>query len=642
MKKFFKQISSEFYKIRALFWEYPDILIFAEDSFFQIVSQIYRSLRPVSHILSSIFIYALIGIVVSQYSYALVNSRGDSYIEGAIVGVDDNGDLLGIKRINPLIPTNIQLEKDISNIIYESLFRLSPDGSGEYGISEYVLLEDNGIEKVKDYNHYKFRLRQGVKWHDGKELTTEDVKATFELLIRLDKSINTASKFTNVISSQFEDIIISSKYEFELKLKPIGVENPDTGNVTTYQDAVLPTFFESIAFKIMPSEYIKNLDTFSILSTETDINVFPIGTGPYEFVSSDKDKLRLERNEDYYKGVPSIKNLTFKLFQDEESAIYDVQTSRIHGLTGVSTENIERLENMRNYELYRSNVIYNQYWALFINLNAESGNKLLQDEKIRQAIDLSINREEILKEIANLGEEAYGTIPKISPYFLDSLLENTYNVEEANKILDEAGWVIDDEIGYRKKDGKKLAMELIVVDNIDRKKVAAVIKENLKTIGIDLEIIPEGIQTIRDKYLMPRTKYYDILLYGQSTFIDPDRYELFHSISEESTDVISSLNITHYRSSIEGREIDVEQKELIKVPKIDQLLDEGVSMIDIEKRKERYNEVQKILAKDNPVIYLYHPKYSYIVSSRVKNISFENVNNLEDRFDSIYLWKIRN
>jgi peptide/nickel transport system substrate-binding protein len=171
--------------------------------------------------------------------------------------------------------------------------------------------------------------------------------------------------------------------------------------------------------------------------------------------------------------------------------------------------------------------------------------------------------------------------------------------------------------------------------------VAAIIQANLLDVGIKVNLQKDTIRNISDAVILP--KNFDLLLFGQETFVDPDRYELFHSsqinFPEFGGDVTSSgLNISSYVSIAQGTEIA--DGELRKLPKVDKLLENGRSLIDRTKRKEEYIEFQQIIYDEKPVIFLYHPIYFYCVNARVKNIDFTGLVNLEDRFDKVLAWKI--
>lgn len=621
-----KQIEKYILKVRDLLWAYPDLLFWGDKSKLTSLNTFYHQTRPFSHIISSFIIVFLVLTLAFFNTGVAIGMNTTNYIEGVIVGVNEEGHLLGLSRINPLIPTTIQLEKDISNLIYESLVEVDQEGE-----VKAVLIDSFG--EVKAGNHYRFKLKKDIQWHDGEPLTTEDVQETFYLLQRLNRNSDTASNFSNVIATQFDDIDVLDEYSFELKLKS--------------EDAVLPTFFETISFPILPAKYISVLDANSIMSSNPLINLAPIGTGPFKNLSGSPEEgiINLVRNSQYHLGQPLIEKLTFKLFGSEEEAFEALQSARIHSIAGVSTDTLIKIPQLNNYKVYESNVIYNQYWGIYFNLSNNSPEELkniLKNKKVRKAIGYAINRDKLIEIMQNQGEKAVGTIPKVSFAYDKDVESILFDLEKANELLDEEGWRLDKRTGIRRKDGMNFEIEMVYTNNVDRNKVAKIIEENLSEVGIKLTLKPETIQSVNNSYILPRQ--YEMLLYGQTTFIGPDRYELFHSKqvdlpNQTENKDSTGLNITGYVSEAQDSLIS-DDKELVKVPKVDVLLEDGRSFIDRAKRKEIYSEFQEIITDESPVIFLYHPKYSYIVNKRVKNVKLDNINNLSNRFQNIYEWEI--
>jgi peptide/nickel transport system substrate-binding protein len=617
-------------RTRDFLWNYPDYLFWGDDSYTSRGWIIYKQLRPFSHILTSIIVYILISLLILNKASAFLSADSDTFIEGTVVGLDERGNLKGLTRITPHIPSTIQLEKDIIELVYESLVTVDQDGNINLQLAE-------SYTAVQPYNYYIFKLRKNVKWHDGSEFTADDVVGTFQLLKRLDTNKDTTSKYSNVVASQFADVKKIDDYTIELKLRE--------------KTAVMPTFFEAINFKILPGKYLRDLNENTILDSTPFLNRFPIGTGSFKFRTSNEDRIVLVRNNEYWRSSNNgnIEELIFEAYADEQTAVKALKGSKIHAVTGLSSDYLQQLSGKEKIQTLKSNVIYNRYWALYFNLNETGTNILLKDKNIREAIGLGINKNELLEAINELGRESTGPIPENSyVYRPGDFGMAEFDPQKAIKLLSSNGWKLEtsvDENGspYNvwTKNGTKIEFTLSYVDNTDRNKVAEVIKENLANVGIHIDLRKGSIRDISDAVILP--KNFDLLLFGQETFIDPDRYELFHSsqikFPEYGGDVSSSgLNISSYISEAKGTEI--EEGELKKLPKVDQLLENGRSLTDRAKRREQYIEFQRILNEEKPVIFLYHPIYYYSVNQRVENINFKGLVNLEDRFDNVLDWKI--
>jgi ABC-type transport system substrate-binding protein len=126
-----------------------------------------------------------------------------------------------------------------------------------------------------------------------------------------------------------------------------------------------------------------------------------------------------------------------------------------------------------------------------------------------------------------------------------------------------------------------------------------------------------------------------------NTFIDPDRYELFHSSQISHP----GLNLSSYVS--EEKTVTVVQTEdgndSVNVPEVDFRLEEGRALNNSNEdlRAVEYGYFQRIIAEEVPVVFLYHPKLNYVHNKRIQNVNLDGVNSLEERFENIDEWEIR-
>ncbi len=287
--------------------------------------------------------------------------------------------------------------------------------------------------------------------------------------------------------------------------------------------------------------------------------------------------------------------------------------------------------------VYKSPVQSNQYWALYFNLRTDlDGNALgpeaFQDVRVRRAISSAIDRDRILITLLGIGEEAWGPIYKESEFFNEAAGWYRYDKARAEKLLDQAGWTFDPNIERRTKDNKILSFKLSYVDVQDRARVVDSIAEDLLEIGVEVIPDPWELEDLFAQVVSP--KLFDTLLYGMNTFIDPDRYELFHSQQ--------SLNLASYEGSDET--VVIENRETVRVPRVDRLLDRARSFDPTAgkaKRKEDYLQFQELLAKDSPVAFLYHPQFLYYATPLVQYVDLKGATSLEERFRNISNWSLK-
>ena len=331
------KLSTSFYALRTRFWNYPEVLFFAKNSWAKSFQSFYKNAVPFSHFIFIILLVIVLFFYTSANIVGFVGAHSDTLIEGSVMGVNENGKTIKLNRINPLINSNIQLERDLSEIIYEPLIRVDADGNPHAVLAEYSILQKG--------SSYRFKLKPDIKWHDGEPVTVNDVVKTVELIRSLDNNPQTSSLYSKVAN------------KFEIKTSE---NDPAVFEFVVKNNQVIPGFFEAISFKIMPAHLLADIDANNITQPDPYINRTPIGTGPYKLVSAEGDTVNLSRNEEYWGEKPSIKKIRFKLFANELLAIQALGTGQIHGLSGISIANLDQLNSFNHIDIIKSNYIYNQ------------------------------------------------------------------------------------------------------------------------------------------------------------------------------------------------------------------------------------------------------------------------------------------
>lgn len=597
------------YDVRSYLWSFPDTIFIGNYSPYRKVAELYKQSRPFSHFFSILLVVVVLISLISRDVEAYFKINTSSFVEGVIVGIDSNGQLRQLNRVSPLIVSEIQLEKDLSELIYESLLIIDQEGN-----VNKVLAQDYQV--LEEGRRYRFTLLPGIYWQDGELLGSKDVEATFKLLQQLENSPVTSTIHSRASLNLAFERIDDRTFDFLFK-----------------ENTVIPSFFEAISFKILPSHLLEDLNPQNINSSDPIINRNPIGTGPFRLQKVEPKSITLRKNPRYREEI-NLEILKFDLFPNEVSAVNAIRSGQVHGLAGVSIDSLRNLQDNAATEILTSKVIYNQYWSLYFNL----GNELFSDNKLRQAINSAINKQLIVDSLLGYAQEAYGPIP-VSSFAYSEVNRFTYDPAKATELLEEAGWVMPEGKIIREKEGKQLEFELMYVDNVDREKIATVIRQDLAEVGVRVNVVPTTLAEIRDEHIIP--KQFSTILFGVQTFVDPDRYELFHSSQINHP----GLNISSYRS---GREVlavvpDPEKPGKVvtqKIPEVDDLLDDARKIISKERRIEKYQLFQELVAQDVPVIFLYHPKETYIINRRVKNVDISRINSIEERFDTIEKWVI--
>lgn len=600
------KLTESFYTFRTNIWTYPDIVFLGKRSWKNSFIGFYKASLPFSHFVSVILLCVIFFLYGTANLLSVLSINNNTLIEGTVMGADADGNPVRLNRINPLLNSNVQLERDLSELIYEPLLRVDSEGTPHSVLAEFSMLEQG--------KSIRFKLKENVKWHDGSDVTVADVVRTVELIRSLDKNSQTSSLFSKV-ANKF-DIITSENdsrvFEFVVK-----------------NDQIIPGFFEAISFKIMPAHLLTDIDENNITQPDPYINRTPIGTGPYKMIAAKEDTVDLALNQNYWGNKPTIKNIRFKLFPSESTAIQALGAGQIHGLASIAISNLDQVKNYSSIDIVRSNYIYNQYWALYLNMG-ENGPAPLKDMKVRQAISSAINRDDIVTGMQGLAAVSKGPIPPNSFAYYQAE-KYSFNQTKAIALLEEAGYKAGDD-GIRTKEGKRLSFELLYINNQDRQATAESIKANLKVIGIEVNIKSMDLSAAVDDHILPRM--YDLLLYGVQTLIDPDRFELFNSTQIAAP----GLNIASYIST--EKRTQVVDGKTTKVPAVDDDLNDARRIVDEKARAKKYEDFQKIIAEEVPVVFLFYPEEFYLINKRVNNVALEDITSIEQRFNSIYEWEI--
>lgn len=652
----FKLIENLFYKLRNLAWEYPNF--FLEENYIKdYINRTYSLFLPYSHFVLSLFLMILTAIPLGLFNEGLiVRARDKIFIEAVVMGVDDQGNVQKINKVNPLLLSNIQLEKDLVDLIYEPLIRYEyierADGETVPAVTE-VLAEN--VVRIKQGADYQFTLKRGVKWHDGKEFTADDVIATLNVLSGLEAQNSYVQAIRQL---QWEKV---DKYTVRICTKPVGGATLSCNE--REDNPIFSNFLELISVKIIPAHYSGDITAANADTAEPALYKSPIGTGKFKFSNVSDTQVVLEKNLQYHEidQIPKIDQLRFVFYRDTQHAIDAIQNGEVHALSSVSVEYLKNMYDYPQIQTIVSPVLYTQFWGMYFNLrvtpdNQAIGSEFLQSVEVRKAISAGINRESIIQDaLLGIGQEAYGPIPAASEFFNSNAGWYTYDPALAEELLEKEGWIKRGTDKFRTNDqGQTLEFSLYFVNTYDRYRVAQSIKHDLETLGVKVVVDRSeqpgqdesaegwGLQELNEQLVAPRL--FDTLLYGMNTFIDPDRYELYHSSQQNHP----GLNIASYKGTVETvrpRERDeAGEGSLVRLPKVDRILEQTRSFDPDTAKDERlqnYFEFQSLIAADVPVIFLYHPQFLYYVNNNVENVSLDNVSSVENRFRNISDWEVK-
>lgn len=353
------------------------------------------------------------------------------------------GGTLVVARLSDATTLDPHFITDIpsANVVYEKVY-------------ETLVVPDKNMEpqpllakewKQLDDVTWEFKLREGVKFHDGAPFNADAVKTNFERILDPKTSSPQAGKLEMIKEIK---VIDDTTVQFLLK----------------YPYAPLLSILESNEGSIIsPKSIIENSDK---------IGQNPVGTGPFVFESwKSGEEIAIKKNKDYWGNKPKIDGVVFKVVPEDATRIAMIETGEAHVTDQVPVTEIERIDASDTMDLYRTDGLAVEY------LSFNTKKKPFDDIRVRKAVAHAIEVDAIIKGVYNdIGTKANSTMsPKVFGY--DPTIKGyDYDINEAKKLLKEAGV----------KDG--LEFTLTTSDRKERINMAEVIQSQLKGIGINVKI----------------------------------------------------------------------------------------------------------------------------------------------------------
>jgi peptide/nickel transport system substrate-binding protein len=533
-----------------------------------------------------------IAVVSGTFSLARFIARNTERVP-AFGGIYREGLLKQPRLINPLFLTSNDTDRDIAKLVYASLISFDAEGSPVPDLAEsYEITDENKT--------YTFVLRENARWHDGKPVTADDVVFTVKTAQNPAYASPERPNWQGVIVEKLDD---------------------KTLRMTLRQPYA--SFINNLTLGILPKHLWENIDPISAQLNE--LNLRPIGSGPYMFSGIEKTKelvshIVLEANPRYHRAGPHLKRIEFFFFTSEDELTRALKINAIDGIGGVSSEQFEHPPINVAQHIFATPSVF----GVFLNANKL---ELLADKDIRMALLLALDRERIRKEAAGETTTAAHTpIPagvfELAP---DTYSPLPYDPEKAKEILDKRGFREDEQEGIRIKKEQKAKKEIITPLRItlatsnapQLARAAELIKTMWGEIGVAVELNVLPIIELESSVIRPRT--YETLLFGEVYSHDPDPFSFWHSSQIKDP----GLNIAMYSNQ-----------------KTDELLADARKTADREARQKKYEEFQKIIANDIGAIFLYSPSYPYLINKKVNGIREGTIVLPADRFNEVTQWFI--
>ena len=453
-----------------------------------------------------------------------------------------------------LDPVNHQ-ETPTGNVtanIFDNFYRRLPDGSYEPWLGE---------AKALDNLTWELKIKPGIKFHNGEELTAEVLKFNFDRLLDPKKPLKYSTYFKPI-----KKVEVTGKYTLKV-----------------YTEKPFPLFLTRLTYLwVVPKRYIeeKGADYFAN---------HPVGTGPYKFVKWVKDQeIVLEANEDYWAGKPKVKRVVFRPIPEASSRVAELLTGGVDIITNLSPEAVPTVEGSGVAEVRSVPSIRN----IFIVLNVK-GEGPLNDPKVRLALNYAVDKEAIVQHV--LGGFGVPVGCPLNPYIFgydQALCEPfPYDPEKAKKLLAEAGY----------PNGFTFSMSAPSGRYLNDRQVAEAVVGQLKQIGVKVDLRIKEWSTYVKQILNRK--------------LDTDAWLIGWGNAQFDAD--NTLFTLLYGGTVEGGPPQ-SKFSYWKDPEFDPYVLEAQQIVDQEKRKELYKKALERVRQGAPWIFLHQQKDIYGVAKRVK------------------------
>ena len=517
---------------------------------------------------------------LGKYYQVLKPTPGGLYNEG-IIGTFTNA--------NPIY-ANGAADTAVSRLVFSGLFKYDQQNKlvGDLAI---------GYKTGSSLKQYTVYLKKNIKWQDGKPFTADDVVFTYKTIQNIEAESSLYSSWQGITVSKTS----SSSVTFNLP-------NP------------LTAFPYSLTNGIVPAHLLSKIPVQQLRSAS--FNTSPVGTGPFiwRYVdvtggSSDdrQQHISLAAYKNYWQGRPKLDGFSIITFSSEKRLVDTFKSKQLNAMSGLEAlpQELAKDKNIQTYITPSSSAV-----MAFFN-NSKPG---LSDAKVRQALVSSVDR----SKLAHLSPYPLHLVDE--PLLRNqlgydkTLAELPYNLDSANQLLDQAGWVRDAN-GYRVKAGQILTFNLLSQDTNTYETTATFLQQQWSKLGIKVNVNYRTSEDLQTSFIANHS--YDILLYGISIGVDPDVYAYWDS-TQASVTSQGHLNLSEYKSASS-----------------DQALEGGRTRDDVSLRAAKYKVFLTNWRNDAPALALYEPNFIYITRGPVFNYERDSANSASDRYYNVQNWMIR-
>ena len=417
-----------------------------------------------------------------------------------------------------------------------------------------------------------FNLHDNVKWHDGTDFSAEDVKYTY-------------------------DTMISEKWAFANSLSTVAsIETPDKNTVVFKLKNADSSIISKLSWYgtfILPKHIYEGTD-----HATNPTNQKPVGTGPFKFVEFEKGvAVKLERNDDFFGEVPHAKNLVFRIIPEETTYYQAFLNDEIDYISSLPTANVNDLDNDDKYEIIQSLGINRTY----VTFNMED--PIFSNVDVRQAVATALDQKSVFDRVGGAGVQSeYFISPVFKDYINDNFKLPETNVEKAMEILENAGFT-------KNANGNYIEAQFDFFTGGNFADVATIVAANLEKAGIKLTLNAMEMSAWQQKVMTDKNFSITMLAGYQG----PDVSGVDNRVkSEGSTNIAGFKNV-----------------------EIDEALTKAVQFSDVKDRKPFYDEAQRIMSEQMPMIFIMENGYKTPIKKQFTGTPYQDKTKASSEFSGV-------
>lgn len=437
-------------------------------------------------------------------------------------------------------------------------------------LGNFVGVLAESFESTPDGMTYTFKLHQDVRFHDGSELTAEDVKYTFDYYNQPGQVI--ASRFLGMGSVEAVD-----RYTVQVNMSEVNA-------AFIARAGTVP---------IVPAAYHAEVGGDDIFRTR------PIGTGAFRLREwRPAEFTELEAFHDHFRGAPGVDVLRLDVVPEASVRYIALQTGDAHATVWpLLVEDSLSMEGDSRFNVVRTASDSIKFFPLNLNL------PVFDDVRTRRALMHATDRQRIINDLWS-GTAVIATSslsPKAGFYYTtDGVRQYPYDPEQARSLLDAAGWVEGGD-GVRSRNGQRLSFTCTTITGDQaRRPIAELTQQFLRVVGVEMLLAEAPVASILEG-MRNGTMESSLFNWTHGDSIDPSPASTLHSTGGD--------NFCRYNN-----------------PEMDRLIEAGTSVVDPNARLSIYHDIQRLYAEDCPSIFLQVDEWINVFTSDVQGMPDEIIN----------------